>query len=149
MDEMTTRIHHLRGLCPHVKLPRAIAGLLSRDGARLPISLSFGEAMELPTDIATESKSPGSLRNALLAAGAQQVIILGISSIMLDGGVTLLKCIYAFVAYWAGLAILMIRRRRKLAKMDLEFVQYGYVALCVLSIFIAPIVWQLRGVRVW
>jgi hypothetical protein len=53
------------------------------------------------------------------------------------------------VAYWAGLAILMIRRRRKLAKMDLEFVQYGYVALCVLSIFIAPIVWQLRGVRVW
>jgi hypothetical protein len=104
--------------------------------------------MALPTDIATESKKPRSLRNALLAAGVQQVIIFGVASIMLDGGVTLLKCIYAFVAYWVGLAILMIRRRRKLAKTDLEFVQYGYVALCVISILIAPLIWQLRGVRV-
>ncbi len=105
--------------------------------------------MELPTDIATESKKPRSLRNALLSAGAQQVIIIGVTSVILDGGVTLLKCIYALVAYWVGFSILMIRRRKKLAKMDLKFVQYGYIALCVFSIISAPLIWHLRGVNVW
>ena len=105
--------------------------------------------MELPVDTATDSKKPRSLKNALLSAGAQHVIIIVVTSVMLDGGLMLLKCIYAFVAYWVGFAILIIRRRKRLAKTDLHFVEYGSFALCVFSIFFAPLVWHLRGLNIW
>ncbi len=104
--------------------------------------------MGLPTDVATESKPPRALRNALLSATVQQAIAFVVTSAMLDGGATLLRCMYAFVAYWVGFAILMIRRRKRLEEMDLKFVQYGYLALCVFSILISPLIWHLRGVAV-
>jgi len=105
--------------------------------------------MELPADTETDSKKPHSLTKALLIAGAQHVIIIVVTSVILDGGVTLLKCIYAFVAYWVGFVMLIIRRRKKLVESDLQFVEYGCFALCVFSIFFAPLIWHLRGVSLW
>jgi hypothetical protein len=99
--------------------------------------------------MAKELQKPRSLGKAFLSAGAQQVIIIWVTLAFLDGGIIFLKCAYAFVAYWVGVAILMIRRQTSLAKTDLDFVEYGYFALCFVSIFIAPLVWRLRGVNVW
>jgi hypothetical protein len=74
--------------------------------------------MDSPTNIATKSKKLPSLKQALLSAVAQQVIFIGITGVIMDGGVTQLKCLYAFVAYWVGFTILMIRRRTRFVKTD-------------------------------
>ncbi len=102
----------------------------------------------MATDSATESEEPRSPKKALVVACAQQIIILGVTSFELDGGIDFLKCLYALVAYWVGFAILMIRRRTELTKFDIHFVAYGYLALSVLSMVAAPLVWHLRGVNV-
>jgi hypothetical protein len=99
--------------------------------------------------MATETQKPGSLRSAVLFAGLQQLIIIGLASVMLDGGVMLLKFLYAFVAYWVGFSILMIQRRKAHSKVDIQVVQYGYLLLCVISFVAAPVVWHLRGVNAW
>ena len=94
-----------------------------------------------------DSNQPDSLRNALVSAVAQQVIVSLVAMVMLDGGVTLLKCIYALVAFWVGFAIMLTRRRRRLVKRDFAFIRYGFIALCACSFFVAPLVWSLRGVH--
>ena len=105
--------------------------------------------MKLPTDIVTESQKPRALSRALLCAGAQQVIFFCLIATALcdDGGALGLKWFYAFVAYWVGFTIVIIRRRKRLTKIDLEFVRYGYLALLVVSFVIAPFIWQLRGMN--
>ncbi len=104
--------------------------------------------MDQSTDTPKEPNKPDSLRNALVSAVAQQVIVGLVASVMLDGGFTLLKCLYALVAFWAGFAVLLVRRRKRLEKRDFTFIRYGYLALCACSFFLAPLVWALRGVRV-
>lgn len=92
--------------------------------------------MQQPASTTPDSNQPDSLRNALVSAVAQQVIVGLVAMVMLDGGVTLLKCIYALVAFWVGLV-----------KRDFAFIRYGFIALCACSFFIAPLVWSLRSVH--
>jgi hypothetical protein len=103
--------------------------------------------MDQSANTPSEPNKPDSVRNALVSAVAQQIIICLVAMVMLDGGVTLLKCIYALVAFWVGFAILLVRRRRRLEKRDFAFIRYGYLALCACSFFLAPLVWALRGVH--
>ena len=65
---------------------------------------------------------------------AQQVMVLGISTFCLDGGVTFQLFASAALAYWVGVAIIMIRRRGKLTRVDKGVINYGFLLGCVIAL---------------
>ena len=83
---------------------------------------------------------------ALGSTGAQQLIILLLATMVLDGGVLLEVCLFAAGAFWAGVALIWFRRRGSPTKLDLLVVEAGYVPLCVLAFFLSYWIWSKRGV---
>lgn len=84
-------------------------------------------------------------KEALASAGAQQLILLLLASAILDGGVLLQLCAFAFAAFWIGVAIIRFRRGSTLTKLDLLIIEAGSVPLCVISFFLSYLIWNLRG----
>ena len=64
---------------------------------------------------------------------------------ILDGGVIRQVCLFAFGAFWVGVAIIWFRRGPALTKLDLLIVEAGTVPLCVASFFLTYGIWNLRG----
>ena len=52
---------------------------------------------------------------------------------------------YAAVAYWAGVAIIVIRRPMTPNKTDIMMLKWGFLLLFVISIFMSFQIWRLRG----
>lgn len=94
-----------------------------------------------PSDAKDETQSFG-LAFPLL----QQLIVLGVASLILDGGMVLRMFSYAALAYWACVAIIWIRRRRQLTKIDRIVIRIGFLAACAVSVVLTRFIWHLRGV---
>ncbi|HTB82046.1 MAG TPA: hypothetical protein VK742_00195 [Candidatus Sulfotelmatobacter sp.] len=74
-------------------------------------------------------------------------IILGILSMMvLDGG----DCAHisgaALLAFWCGTAVLIWRHPSNPSKVDLKFIQFGYLPVLVFAFVAVHLVWAARGV---
>lgn len=74
-----------------------------------------------------------------------QSIILVLASMILDGGAIAQVCFFAFVAFWGAVAVLRLRRRGALTRVDLLLLRYGYILACIISFFITRWIWQMRG----
>ena len=77
---------------------------------------------------------------------AQQFIVLGFASLILDGGTILQIFTYAAVAHWACIAIILIRRRTQLTRIDKIVIRVGFVVACAISVVLTGFIWRLRGI---
>jgi hypothetical protein len=75
----------------------------------------------------------------------QQVSIGVLSGMVLDGGVLGEICGFAFVAFWGGAGLILARRRNALTDVDKLLIGWGYIPLCIVSFFLTPWIWRLRG----
>ena len=95
----------------------------------------------------TRSGSKDETRSVgLLFPLAQQLAVLGMASLILDGGMILQVFSYAALAYWVSVAIILIRRRRQLTSFDRIVIRIGFVAACPISVALTGFVSHLRGV---
>jgi hydrogenase-4 membrane subunit HyfE len=84
-------------------------------------------------------------QRVIKSAVLQQVFILVLVSMILDGGVVAEVCLFAAAAFWSGLALITSRRRTP-TKLDLILIQGGYIVLCVIAFFLTHWIWHLRSV---
>lgn len=89
--------------------------------------------------------APSPYRHAVRSAAVQQVIILILAGMILDGGETGRICLFAAVAFWGGVAVIRLRRRTLPTKVDLTLIEGGYIVLCVIAYFLTHWIWHLRG----
>jgi hypothetical protein len=110
--------------------------------------------MAAVTDAKHQATPPGmnipiasslSYRNAITSAIVQQVIVLVLTSLILDGGDLLMFCLVACLAFWAGVAFIRLRRGQTPTKTDLILIRSSYLLLCVITFFVVHLVWKLRG----
>lgn len=90
---------------------------------------------------ATVNPASDALRFALL----QQVLLLPLAALILDGGGILLVTFFALSAYWGCVFLVWLRRRGSYTKFDLFIFRWGFFVLCVVSFFVARWIWSLRG----
>jgi len=79
-----------------------------------------------------------SYREAVQSTLFQQILTLGLASMIMDGGTMLCICLYAAAGFWAGVALVRTRRATG-TKADLLFIQGSYLPLCLVSFFIAGV----------
>jgi hypothetical protein len=79
-----------------------------------------------------------SYREAIRSTLFQQLVILGLTSMILDGGQICCLCFYASLGFWTGVVIIRVRRPIP-TKVDLAVIEGGYLPLCLVSFFFAVI----------
>ena len=79
---------------------------------------------------------PRTYREAIRSALIQQVLSLGLTSMVLDVGQLCLICIYAAIGFWVGFAIIRFRRPTP-TTVELAVINLGYIPLCLVSFFSA------------
>ena len=89
------------------------------------------ELREDPRASPDEEGSVGPLRSAFWVAIAQQVPVLCLSALLLDGGVVYRRVTIAMVAYWCFVAVFLVRRRDRPTNVDGLFIKYGIWPLIV------------------
>jgi hypothetical protein len=86
------------------------------------------------------------LCNAIGSAVCQQLILFAIAFALLDGNVAAQICGFAVAAFWIGVALIYLRRRSALTRMDLLFVEAATVPLVVATAFLSFAIARARGV---
>ncbi len=85
-----------------------------------------------------------SIREAAWLAVAQQIALF-----ILLGSTTAHEVLwihgYAVVAFWAGVAVIALRRPHASTRLDVFLVKFGFVPLLLLAMFIGAAVWRARG----
>ena len=76
---------------------------------------------------------------------SQQAAVLLLASMILDGGDILSMCLVALVGFWAGAVIICARRPQTPTRLDLLFIRFGYLPLCILAVFFTLTVWRWKG----
>src|SRR6266403_18884 len=89
--------------------------------------------------------SASSYRHATRSALVQQVLILVLAGMILDGGDILQICVAALLAFWGGVAVIRWHRPHAPTKLDLVLIEGGYVVLCVMTFLAVHLAWYLRG----
>lgn len=84
-------------------------------------------------------------RNAIISAIVQQVLVLVLASLILDGGDLLMFCVVACLAFWSGFVFIRVRRGQTPTKIDLILIRASYLALCIITFLVVHLVWKLRG----
>lgn len=74
----------------------------------------------------------------------QQVPILLLTSMILDGGMLFAVTGYAAAAYWVGFGIITARRRGHLTLVDTMLLRWGFLILCLVSPFLTGVIWHFR-----
>ena len=75
----------------------------------------------------------------------QQVVVLFLGAMMLDGGQCFQIVGYAALAYWSGFGLIMVRRHGRLTRADKILIRWGYLMLVMVSSVITDTIWNLRG----
>jgi hypothetical protein len=82
---------------------------------------------------------------AVTSALIQQAFVILLSAMILDGGGTAQICLYAFAGFWGGTALLAFRRGAALSRVDIAFIRWGYIPVCVLAFALTGWIWAMRG----
>ncbi|HWC61031.1 MAG TPA: hypothetical protein VHC44_15155 [Verrucomicrobiae bacterium] len=87
----------------------------------------------------------GQKKHSLFLFPMAQVTLASILAMMvLDMGECSHIVAFAALAYVGGL-LMMIPRRDALTPVDEFLIRWGFVMLCVISLFLSPLIWLLRG----
>ena len=90
--------------------------------------------VDMPVERAAEDRSPAFLRVVLL----QQIPLLVLTSLLLDGGGTFRGYCVGAIAHWAVIGIIHMRRRR--TRIDMIIVRWGFIPIVILTGLMAPLV---------
>ena len=82
---------------------------------------------------------------AIKSALVQQIVILFLAALLLDGGQFLHIAMLAFLGHWITIAMVILRRPRSPTPGDLLIVRYGYPIILLAVAVFGPIVWAARG----
>jgi hypothetical protein len=91
-------------------------------------------AVDTAVESAAEDESPAFLRVVLL----QQIPLLFLTSLLLDGGGTFCGYCVGAIAHWAVIGIIHMRRRR--THIDMIIVRWGFIPIVILTGLMAPLV---------
>lgn len=86
------------------------------------------------------------LESAIGGAIIQQLLVVVITSTALDGGASFQTAMFGIAATWAGIGIILLRRRLSPTAGDLDFVRLSLIPLCVVSYLLSHEIWIWRGV---
>jgi hypothetical protein len=75
----------------------------------------------------------------------EQVLLLPLAALVMDGGGIFLLVFFALAAYWGGALLIWLRRRGAYTRFDLVLFRWGFFVLCIISFFLARWIWSLRG----
>lgn len=76
---------------------------------------------------------------------AQQLGLLMVAAMVLDGGESFQVVAYAALGFWGGFFLMFARRRNQLTRADRILLRWGFLILCVISSLITNSVWFFRG----
>lgn len=79
---------------------------------------------------------------AIRSALIQQVVIVVLA---LQEGITFHAALLSVVVYWAGIAVIVVRRPTAPTKGDIHFVKYGFLYIVLVIFALGPIYWAARG----
>jgi hypothetical protein len=82
---------------------------------------------------------------AIRSALAQQLVVLLVGTLVLDGGDVFRVSLIAFLAFWVAAFAIRLRRGLAPTRFDLLFIHRGYVPLCVLAFLLVHFFWRLRA----
>jgi hypothetical protein len=74
-----------------------------------------------------------------------QSVLLVLSGLLLDGGLTAEINLIAWAAFWGGILVLLVRRPEMPTRFDLWVLRWGYLPLLVVVQIVARWVWHWRG----
>jgi len=95
---------------------------------------SASAQVKAPAEPAVNDGTPAFLRVVLL----QQIPLLFLSSLLLDGGGAFRGYCVGAIAHWAVIGIILIRRRR--TRIDMIIVRWGFIPIVILTGLIALLV---------
>ena len=87
-----------------------------------------------------------SYRRAVLVSAVLQVAVLFGSGLVLDFGALAQICWMALAPYWIGVFLVVWRRPQQPTRFDLALIRVGYLSVVAVTLFLAPLIWRLRGV---
>jgi hypothetical protein len=71
----------------------------------------------------------------------QQVVVICLSAMVLDGGMFSLICMAAFVVFWGGVGLLIARRHGSMTPLDTLIIRWAYLPLCIAIFLVAQMIW--------
>ena len=84
-------------------------------------------------------------RKAIFEALILQIIIGVLSAMILDGGDCALICGVAFLAFWGGAAVLILRCPQSPTQTDILLIRFGYFLVIFIAGGLVHFIWHLRG----
>ena len=111
--------------------------------SRAGLSLPFA-ALRCVTMQAEVALSP-QYTGALLRGGLVAALLLGLSSLVLDGGLAIQVALMTSLGYLGGVAVIASRRRQAPTATDLWVVRWGFAPLWLAAQVAVPYCWHLMG----
>jgi hypothetical protein len=68
-----------------------------------------------------------------------------LAGMIMDGGGVAVIFLYALAGFWAGFAMIVLRRPMNPTKTDLFMIKWGTFALFAISFAMASVIWRWRG----
>jgi hypothetical protein len=91
---------------------------------------SFRLTDEAGRSASTANETPW---RAIVSSLAQQIPLLGLTSLILDGGLIFNRFAIAAIGYWAIAIIMLLRRQPEMTDTDLWLLKWGYLPLVVIT----------------
>jgi hypothetical protein len=85
------------------------------------------------------------LISAARASLLQQGAVLVLAALVLDGGRTFHAALIAAMAYWLGLAVVVVRRPSSPTAVDVFLVKYGFLFVLLIVLTVGPMIWGALG----
>ena len=85
------------------------------------------------------------LSDAIVFACVQQLFVILLAALVLDGGVLLLICLFAVAGFWGGVGVLVLRRKARASRFDLALIRWGFLPVCALSFVMCSWIWGPKG----
>ncbi len=84
-------------------------------------------------------------RPAIRIALLQEIPLLALASLILDGGGMFRVLSVAVLSHWAAILFILGRRPRSPTRLDLALIRFGFWSMPIIIGMVAPIVWRLTG----
>jgi hypothetical protein len=97
-------------------------------------------ANQTEADVRLQQDSAKSLRSAIKDGLIIQLILILLTSMVLDGGLVHWLCLCAIVGYWIGVGLVLLRRHSSPAWSDLFYFRWGPLGLTLFSHPLAQLV---------
>lgn len=90
--------------------------------------------------------NPRTLKSAAIEGAVIQSVLLTMSCLMLDFGVSAQISIFALVAFWGGVVLMVTRRNYAPSCMDFFLIRFGFLPVLIIAQIFVRWIWQWRGV---